>query len=99
MMSRAALPVLTLLFVGLATWQTLISAHAQGASYQNAGEASAALQQARSALSEARARGERLEAEARRATAVVDRTANTLAAVAARIQQSEADLHMGIALV
>ncbi len=98
-MSRAALPVLTLLFVGLATWQTLISAHAQGASYQNAGEASAALQQARSALSEARARGERLEAEARRATAVVDRTANTLAAVAARIQQSEAEIQLAQARV
>ena len=99
MMSRAALLGLTLTLAGLGTWQSDHSAHAQAAPYQTAAEAEDALRQARSALSASRARGERLEVEARKATVVADRTATTAAAVAARIQQSESEIQLAQARV
>lgn len=54
------------------------------------GSARTALQQALAAQREAEARGARLEAEATRANEAVEKTAREAAALAARIQQSEA---------
>ncbi|MCW2351174.1 murein hydrolase activator EnvC family protein [Sphingobium sp. B12D2B] len=55
----------------------------------------AALARARAQGEEARKRGEALEARARASSAAADKTRNEIAALAARIQQSEADLRAG----
>jgi hypothetical protein len=57
------------------------------------------LRQAQAALVEARTRGQTLEAQARAATAAADKTAREAAAIAARIQQSEAEIRMGEARI
>lgn len=88
MTSRAAFLAFTVALAGLAGWQVL----AQPASYDDAGQAGGALQQAERALAQTRARSEQLEGEAKRATAAADRSAREAAAVAARIQQSEAEI-------
>jgi len=82
---------------GLAAWQ--VAGAANGMAWQSAGEAGAALRQAQTALVESRTRAERLEGEARAATAAADRTAREAAAIAARIQQSEAEIRMSEARI
>lgn len=74
---------------GLAGWQI---AAQQGRAFDSAEQADAALKAALFQQSEARQRGERLEAEAKMATAAADRTAREAAAVAARIQEAEAQI-------
>lgn len=71
----------------------LVVGSAQAAvSYNDPADATAALVTARQQAAAARARGERLEADAARASEAADRTANQEAAIAARIQQSEAEI-------
>ncbi len=79
----------------LAGWQSL----AQDAPFESADQAGDALRQATRALAEAQKRGDQLEDAARRATAAADRTASEAAAVAARIQQSEAEIALSQARV
>ena len=79
----------------VAGWQSL----AQDAPFESADEAGNALREATRALAEAQKRGDALEAAARRATAAADRTAREAAAVAARIQQSEAEIVLSQARV
>ena len=79
----------------LAGWQGL----AQDAPFESADQAGDALRQATRALAEAQQRGDQLEGEARRTTAAADRTASQAAAVAARIQQSEAEIALAQARV
>lgn len=86
---------ITLALVGLAGWQSL----AQDAPFESADQAGDALRAATRALAEARRRGDALEDAARRATAAADRTASEAAAVAARIQQSEAEILLAQAQV
>ena len=74
---------------GLAGWQI---AAQQGQAFDRAEQADAALRAALAEQLRARQRGERLEAEARTATAAADRTARETAAVAARIQEAEAQI-------
>ncbi|BAK67839.1 peptidase M23B family protein [Sphingobium sp. SYK-6] len=62
-------------------------------------EERAALLRARAQAEEARKRSEALEASARKAANAADRTRDQIAALAARIQQSEADLRAGEARV
>jgi len=88
MTARQTLLVLSLALACLAGWQGF----AQNAPFENADQASDALRQATRALANAQKRGDQLEQAARRATAAADRTANEAAAVAARIQQSEAEI-------
>ncbi|OYU36808.1 peptidoglycan DD-metalloendopeptidase family protein [Novosphingobium sp. PASSN1] len=88
MTSQKAFFAITLALVGLAGWQSL----AQDAPFESADQAGDALRAATRALAEARQRGDALEDAARRATAAADRTASEAAAVAARIQQSEAEI-------
>ncbi|KPF92677.1 metalloendopeptidase [Novosphingobium sp. AAP83] len=91
MMSRCAFVLAMLVLAGLAGWQ----ATAQQASvYADAGEAGEALRLAGQALAQTRARAEKLEQSARAASAEADRTARETAAVAARIQQSEAEIEL-----
>ncbi len=90
---------LTLVSAWVCVGLAFLPALAQDAPYQSAGEAAEALRQAQRALIETRARGERLEAAALRATAAADRTARAAAAVAARIQQSEAEIQLAQARV
>lgn len=71
----------------------------QGAAFADADEAAAALRRAGQALTQTRARAEKLEAAARKATADADRTAREAAAVAARIQQSEAEIALAQARI
>lgn len=84
--SRLFLVVLALSW-GIAGWQI---AAQQGQSYDSAEQADAALKRALMEQAAARQRGEKLETEARMATAAADRTARESAAVAARIQEAEA---------
>ena len=58
-------------------------------------EQRAALTRARAQAEDARKRSEALEARARRTTAAADKTRDQIAALAARIQQGEADLRAG----
>jgi len=58
-------------------------------------EEQAALIRARAQGEEARKRGEALEARARQSAVAADRTRDQIAALAARVQQSEADLRAG----
>lgn len=95
MTSQKAFLAITLALVGLAGWQSL----AQDAPYESADQAGDALRAATRALAEARQRGDALEDAARRATAAADRTASEAAAVAARIQQSEAEILLAQAQV
>lgn len=65
---------------------------AQTAPFADAGQAADARRQAEQALARAQARAAKLEQAALVARAAADRTANETAAVAARIQQSEAEI-------
>ena len=70
-----------------------VSASAQQAArFDDVTAARRALAEARAQGAQARARAEKLEVEAGRASAAADRTAREAAAVAARIQQAEADI-------
>lgn len=69
-----------------------LQSFAQDAPFESASQAGEALRAANLALAQARQRGDELENAARRATAAADRTASQAAAVAARIQQSEAEI-------
>ena len=82
---------------GMAGWQAV--AQQQDAVYADAGAAGDALRRAGQALAVTRARAERLEQDARKATAQADRTAREAAAVAARIQQSEAEIQLAQARI
>lgn len=95
MTSQKAFLAIALALVGLAGWQSL----AQDAPFESADQAGDALRAATRALAEARRRGDALEDAARRATAAADRTASEAAAVAARIQQSEAEILLAQAQV
>lgn len=95
MTSREILLALIPLLLGLAAWQGA----AQEAPYENADQAGEALRRATRALADAQKRGDALEEAARRATAAADRTASEAAAVAARIQQSEAEIALSQARV
>jgi septal ring factor EnvC (AmiA/AmiB activator) len=95
MTSRAAFIAMTLALASFAAWQSA----AQDAPYESADQAGDALRAASRALAEARQRGDMLEEAARRAIAAADRTASEAAAVAARIQQSEAEIALAQASV
>lgn len=95
MTSRKALILVTLALACLAGLQGL----AQDAPFESADQAGAALRAATQALTEARKRGDDLEVAAQRATAAADRTASEAAAVAARIQQSEAEIALAQASI
>ena len=95
MTSRKAFLAVTMALACIAGWQGL----AQDAPFQSTDEAGDALRVATRALSEARERGDALEEAARRATAAADRTASEAAAVAARIQQSEAEIALAQAQI
>ena len=96
MTSRFAFVFAILALAGLAGWQ----ATAQQASvFADAGEAGEALCLAGQALAQTRARAEKLEQSARAASAEADRTARETAAVAARIQQSEAEIELARARI
>lgn len=95
MTSRWAFVGTLLALACLAGWQSF----AQDAPFDNADQAGNALREATRALAEAQRRGDELEAAARRATAAADRTAREAAAVAARIQQSEAEIALSQARV
>lgn len=94
---RAGLVLAGGALAALVLWQ--VAGAQAGAAYQSAGEAGQALRQAQAALVEARTRGQTLEAQARAATAAADKTAREAAAIAARIQQSEAEIRMGEARI
>ena len=74
---------------GIAGWQI---AAQQGSAFDSANQADLALKTALIEQSKSRQRAERLEAQARAATAAADRTAQEAAAVAARIQEAEAQI-------
>lgn len=93
--SRSAFVGTLLALACLAGWQSF----AQDAPFENADQAGNALREATSALAEAQKRGDALEVAAQRATAAADRTAREAAAVAARIQQSEAEITLSQARV
>lgn len=95
MTSRAALVAMAMALAFVAGWQVV----AQDAPFETADEAGDALRVATRALAEARQRGDVLENAARRTTAAADRTASEAAAVAARIQQSEAEIALAQASV
>lgn len=95
MTSRKALLAMTMALACLVGWRGL----AQDAPFESADQAGDALQVAMRALAEARQRGDMLEEAARRATAAADRTASEAAAVAARIQQSEAEIALAQASI
>jgi septal ring factor EnvC (AmiA/AmiB activator) len=97
MNGRRALIIAAALLAPLALWQ--IAGADPAPVYQTAGEAAAALRQAQAALTEARTRGEKLEAQAQAATAAADKTAQEAAAIAARIQQSEAEIRLSEAKI
>jgi len=70
--------------------------------YDNPDDLSRALDEARGQADEARQRAERLEAEAGQASEAADKTARQAAGIAARIQQSQADMaaqHANIGLI
>ena len=95
MTSRLAFAGMLMALALLAGWQSL----AQDAPFESADQAGDALREATRALAEAQKRGDQLEDTARRATAAADRTASEAAAVAARIQQSEAEIALSQARV
>lgn len=95
MTSRTAFLAMTLALASVAAWQSF----AQDAPFESADQAGDALRAATRALAEARKRGDSLEQAARRATAAADRTASEAAALAARIQQSEAEIALAQASV
>lgn len=97
MNARRSLVLAALLLAPLALWQ--IAGADPAPSYQTRGEAAAALARAQGALVEARTRGEKLEAQAQAATAAADKTAQEAAAIAARIQQSEAEIRLSEAKI
>lgn len=74
---------------GLAGWQVVAR---QGQAFDSAEQADAALRAAVLEQNRARQRGERLEAEAKTATLAADRSAREAAALAARIQEAEAQI-------
>lgn len=80
------------IWLGLALGFAAGAALAIEVPYANRGEAGAALGQATRALSDARARAERLDREAAAATQAADRTAREAAATAAKIQEAEAEI-------
>ena len=96
MTSRLAIVLTVLALAGLAGWQ--VNAQ-QGNVYADAGEAGDALRRAGQTLAQTRARAEKLENSVRAATAEADRTARDAAAVAARIQQSEAEIEVAQAKI
>ncbi len=96
MTSRLAFILTVLALAGVAGWQ--VSAQ-QASPFADAGEAGEALRRAGQSLATTRARAERLEQAARNATAEADRTARESAAVAARIQQSEAEIELAQAKI
>lgn len=96
MTSRFAFVSCIGLLLGVAGWQL---AAQEAAPFEDAGQAGEALRRAGQALAQARTRGEQLEAEAQRATEAADRTAREAAAVAARIQQSEAEVEVAQARI
>ncbi len=87
---RFLLPLLTLSGVGLVSAQAENSIGASG--YDDAEETRRAMAEAQAQGASARARAEVLEANATRATEVAVRTSQQTAAVAARIQQGEAEM-------
>lgn len=96
MTSRLAFIFMCLGLACVATWQATAQ---QAAPYADAGEAGEVLRRAGQALAQSRARAEHLEKAARKATAEADRTAREAAAVAARIQQSEAEIQLAQAKI
>ncbi|MBB3859797.1 septal ring factor EnvC (AmiA/AmiB activator) [Novosphingobium hassiacum] len=96
MTSRFAFILTMLALAGVAGWQ--VSAQ-QASPFADAGEAGEALRRAGQSLAMTRARAEKLEQAARNATADADRTARESAAVAARIQQSEAEIELAQAKI
>ena len=74
---------------GLAGWQVVAR---QGQAFDSAEQADGALRAAVLEQNRARQRGERLEAEAKAATLAADRSAREAAAIAARIQEAEAQI-------
>lgn len=91
MTSRALFLSLTAALAGVLGWQLTASA---AAPYASAEDASAALREARFALSAAQARGAEYEARAKTARDAVERTQQEAAALGARIQQSEAEIRL-----
>jgi murein hydrolase activator len=79
------LPLLALTGAGIAAAQ-------QHYGYDDVAQTRQALNEARAQAAAARVRGERLEAEAARVVEAADRTAQESAALAARIQQAEAEI-------
>lgn len=78
------------------------AALALDAPYANRGEAGSALNQATHALADAQTRAAKLDHEAATASQAADRTARETAAIAARIQQAEAEIalaHARIAVI
>jgi len=85
----ASLPVAALLLASLVVGS--VGAQ-QAAVYDNPEELSRALAEARNQAQEARLRAERFEADAGQASEAADKTARQAAGIAARIQQSQADM-------
>lgn len=96
MTSRFAFILTVLALAGVAGWQATAQ---QASPFANAGEAGEALRRAGQSLAMTRSRAEKLEQAARTATAEADRTAREAAAVAARIQQSEAEIELAQAKI
>lgn len=96
MTSRFAFVLAVLALAGVAGWQAIAQ---QSNVYADSDEAGDALRRAGQALAQTRARAEKLETSARTATAEADRTAREAAAVAARIQQSEAEIELAQAKI
>lgn len=96
MTSRLAFGFICMALAGVLGWQVLAQ---QGTPYADAGEAGEILRRAGQALAQSRTRGEQLEQAAQKATAEADRSAREAAAVAARIQQSEAEIQMAQARI
>ena len=96
MTSRFAFVLAVLALACVAGWQATAQ---QSNVYADSGEAGDALRRAGQALAQTRARAEKLETSARTATAEADRTAREAAAVAARIQQSEAEIELAQAKI
>ncbi|WP_338467339.1 peptidoglycan DD-metalloendopeptidase family protein [Novosphingobium sp. ZN18A2] len=91
MTSRTLFLSLFVALAGLLGWQLSASAAAPFASSQ---DAAAALRDAQAELAAARARGKEYDAKAKSARDAVERTRQQAAAVAARIQQSEAEIRL-----
>lgn len=87
-LSRGALAGVSMALAGALAWQVW----AQGPVYDDPGQAGDALRRAQHALAQTQARAVNLERQAQAATQAAERTASETAAVAARIQQSEAEI-------